>query len=283
MQAALELIESPEGILYDLSSERYHAAPGVSNSMIKHLARSPAHLKTYLEQPPEQTPAMLFGQIVHQLLLEPDRPWKWAVRPPGLDGRSKEGKEWKARVGEKPVLDHEDWLNVEGVVASVRTHPMARLALGAGRSEVSVFKKFHLGGSALRKARIDFVNNGNALVDIKTTEDARPDAFARMIYNMRYHVQAAYYLDIWNDCLPLGEAPKESFVFIAVEKTAPYAVGVYDLAREAINAGRREYIRLLQLYIECEEQGEWPAYNPDVQEINLPTWALKKGEFAFAA
>ena len=45
------------------------------------------------------------------------------------------------------------------------------------------------------------------------------------------------------------------------------AVGVYDLAREAINAGRKEYIRLLELYMECEAQGEWPAYNPDVREI----------------
>jgi exodeoxyribonuclease VIII len=283
MEAVAEPIESEAGIVYNLPAEHYHAAPGVSNSMLKHLARSPAHLKTYLEQPPEQTPAMLFGQIVHQLLLEPDKPWNWAVRPPGLDGRSKEGKEWRARVGDKPVLDHHDWLHVEGVVASVRSHPTARLALGSGKSEVSVFKQFHLGRTVLRKARIDFVNAGNALIDIKTTEDARPEAFARMIVNLRYHVQAAYYLDIWNDSLPIGQTPKESFVFIAVEKTPPYAVSVYDLAREAINAGRREYIRLLQLYMECEEQGEWPAYNPDVQEINLPTWALRKAELAIAA
>src|SRR5215471_13375672 len=151
MRSTLEQAERAEGIFYGLPAERYHAAPGVSNSMLKHLARSPAHLRTYLEQPPEQTPAMLFGQIVHQLLLEPDKPWNWAVRPPGLDGRSKEGKEWKARVGDKPVLDHQDWLHVEGVVASVRTHPTARLALGSGKSEVSVFKQFHLGRSVMRR------------------------------------------------------------------------------------------------------------------------------------
>jgi hypothetical protein len=272
-----------EGVIFDLPSERYHAAPGVSNSMLKHLARSPAHLKTYLEQPPVQTPAMLFGQIVHQLLLEPEKPWFWAVRPPGLDGRSKEGKDWKARVGDKPVLDHAEWLKAEGVVASVRSHPTARLALGSGKPEVSVFRRFTLGRSVLRKARIDFVNNGNALVDIKTTDDARPDAFSRTLFNMRYHVQAAYYLDIWNDSLAAGERPKESFVFIAVEKEPPFAVAVYDLSREAINAGRAEYIRQLQLYMECEAQDEWPAYNPDVQEIGLPGWAQKKGQFSFAA
>lgn len=272
-----------EGIFYDMPAEQYHAASGVSNSMLKRLARSPAHLRSYLDEPEEQTPPMLFGQVVHQLLLEPTRPWTWAIRPPGLDGRSKEGKEWKARVGDKPVLDHADWLDVEGVIASVRTHPMAKLALASGNSEVSLFKTFTLGRTVLRRARIDFVNQGNTLVDIKTTEDARPEAFARTIFNMRYHVQAAYYLDIWNDCRPVGESPKESFVFIAVEKKAPYAVAVYDLAREAINAGRAEYIRLLQLYMECEATGEWPAYSPDVREINLPGYAFRKGESAFAA
>ena len=282
--AAAPLLLEPSGSrIYDLPASQYHAAPGVSNSMLKHLARSPAHLQTYLEQPPEQTPAILFGRIVHQLLLEPEKPWSWAVRPPGLDGRSKEGKEWKARVGNKPILDHEEWLNVEGVVASVRTHPTARLALGNGRSEVSVFMPFTLGRSVLRRARIDFVNEGNALVDIKTTEDARPESFSRTLFNMRYHVQAAYYLDIWNDSLPKGETPKESFVFIAVEKTPPFAVAVYDLARDAINAGRKEYIRLLQLYMDCEEQRHWPAYDPDIQELNLPAWATRKGDLAVAA
>jgi hypothetical protein len=282
-QPALEIVENWDGIVYDLPAEKYHAAPGVSNSMLKHLARSPAHLQTYLEQPKEQTSAMLFGQIVHQLLLEPNRSWNWAVRPPGLDGRSKEGKEWKAKVGNKPVLDHADWLHVEGVVSSVRTHPTARLAFGSGKPEVSLFKRFTLGRSVLRKGRIDFVNDGDALVDIKTTDDARPEAFARTIFNMRYHVQAAYYLDLWNDCLPLGETPKQSFVFIAVEKTSPYAVKIYDLSRAAINEGRKEYIRLLQLYMDCQVQGEWPAYSPDIQEISLPTYAFRKGELSFAA
>lgn len=277
------LIESSEGIFYNMPAPQYHGAPGVSNSMLKHLARSPAHLKTYLKQPSEQTPAMLFGSVVHQLLLEPDKAPFWAVHPMGLDGRSKEGKEWKARVGDQPILDQAEWQNIQGAVANVQSHPTARLALAAGRSEVSVFRRFNLGRSVLRRARIDFVNNGNALVDLKTTDDARPDAFARTIFNMRYHVQAAYYLDIWNDSLPAGETPKDTFVFIAVEKNAPYAVSVFDLSRAAINEGRKEYIRLLQLYMECREQDHWPAYNPDIQEISLPGWALKRGGFSFAA
>src|SRR5690242_16583764 len=92
--------EGAEGVFHGLDSGVYHAANGVSNSMLKRLGRSPAHLKAYLEQREAQTPAMLFGQVVHQLLLEPDKPWFWAVRPPGLDGRSKEGKEWKAQIGD---------------------------------------------------------------------------------------------------------------------------------------------------------------------------------------
>ena len=88
----IELTPESEAVLYDLPAERYHRAPGVSNSMLKHLARSPAHLQEYLQHPTEQTRDMLMGSVVHQLLLEPDKPWDWAVRPPGLDGRSKEAR-----------------------------------------------------------------------------------------------------------------------------------------------------------------------------------------------
>lgn len=274
-------MQTTEGIFHDIDSAIYHKSPGVSNSMLKHLKRSPAHLQTAIAQPDEQTDAMLFGSIVHQIILEPAKPAFWVVRPEGLDGRTAAGKAWAAQAGNKPVLSNEDWLRVTGVTNAVLTHPTASRALASGKSEVSVYKNFSLGGTVMRRARIDFVNDGNALVDIKTTVDARPEEFAKQAYNLSYHMQAAYYLDIYNDALPEGETRKDSFVFIAVEKEAPFAISVLDLDQDDINEGRREYIKLLQLYIECERQGSWPAYCPDVQTLKLPTWARKKGAQLF--
>ena len=62
---------NPEGVYYDMPASRYHAAQGVSNSMLKHLARSPGHLQAYLEQPEEQTPAMLFAKVSRILFITP--------------------------------------------------------------------------------------------------------------------------------------------------------------------------------------------------------------------
>jgi hypothetical protein len=264
------------GINFNIPASDYHQAPGVSNSMLKQLSRSPAHLVEYLAHPPEQTPAMLMGSILHQMVLEPELPEFWRVKPSGMDGRSKAGREWMESGGSAPVVSWDDYQRIRGMVSSVSSHNTAQLALGMGNAEVSVFTRFDLGGVVDRKCRIDFVNDAGSLIDIKTTEDARPEAFARTAWNLKYHMQAAYYLDCWNAARPEGDAEKTNFVFVAVEKDPPYAVAVYDLSPDAISQGRSEYIKLLQLYMECRDTNTWPAYPPEVQTLDLPRWAKQR-------
>ena len=93
------------------------------------------------------------------------------------------------------------------------------------------------GVSLLCKARLDWVPDGPAMVDIKTTLDARKDAFSKALHQRRYFVQAAYYLDLWNALMP--DHQKTNFVFVTVEKFAPYAVSILDVAPKALAAGRR--------------------------------------------
>lgn len=144
--------------------------------------------------------------------------------------------------------------------------------------------------------------------DLKTTEDASPEGFAKSIANWRYDVQNAYYIDgtrlaleqgkcnppqegkaelsvYWTDpvtgvlcrCRPdFWRGYPKHFAFIAVEKKPPYAVGVYVLDSEGVEIGRAQYQHDLRVYAECVRTGEWPGYGDKIQTISIPGWHANK-------
>jgi hypothetical protein len=103
------------------------------------------------------------------------------------------------------------------------------------------------------------------VVDLKTTTDAGP-GFARSVATFRYHVQASHYL--------AGLHGAERFVFLTVEKTAPYAVAVYELDAAALAAGDELRQRDMRVIADCQATKEWPGYGDTCQPLSLPSWAL---------
>ena len=105
------------------------------------------------------------------------------------------------------------------MAAAVRSHQAAAELLRDGQAEQSFW--WDDADTGLRcKCRPDWLN-GATVIDLKTTTDASPAGFAKSCATFRYHVQASHYL---------AGLPAERFIFIAVEKVYPYAVGVYQLA-----------------------------------------------------
>ncbi|MCX6887464.1 MAG: PD-(D/E)XK nuclease-like domain-containing protein [Verrucomicrobia bacterium] len=267
-----------EGVFAGLNDRTYHAAPGFSHSSSKRM-KTPAHYQAFLKEKRDPSPAMVIGTITHALILEPLKDIPFIVAPEGLDGRTAAGKAWKAEQVAKgrEVISAEDYASAQSAAESVLSHPTCKQMFEAeGTSELSVFKRFELGGSVMRKARIDWTPRAgsNALVDIKTTRDASPDAFGKELFEYGYHTGAAWYLDIWNDANPNDK--RDCFVFVAVEKDAPFAVAVYNISPEAIQLGRRKNIERIQTYIECSQSGVWPSYPTDITAIDLPAWAYGK-------
>ena len=262
-----------EGTFYDLPGETYHGAPGLSSHRIRLLMRSPAHLAASYLEPQKLKAHFVVGTAMHQLVFQPELAPCWVVRPEGMKFTTKEGKAWRDAQA-MPVMDPEDWWDVQAAAAVVRAHPIASKAI-AGRPEVSVFKRFDVGGGeTMLKARMDLVGVGNWIADLKTTTDARPDAFMRDLNEYGYHIQAAFYLDVWNAANP--DNRKDSFCFIAVEKSAPYGIAVYNLHLEAIESGRGEYMKALPIYGDCLSTNTWPCYRPVVYEIKLPKYHQKE-------
>lgn len=259
-----------------LSYEQYRAADGVSKSDLDWIAppRTPAHFKAREDGliTEEETPAMRFGALLHRCVLEPDTAADaFTVKPDDVDYRTKAGREWRD-TQEKPIIAGEEADAINGIIASIRRHPRARLLIHTGESERCLFAEDSEG--TLRKARADKLVSGDVLPDLKTCSSADMGELERSIWKYRYHVQAAYYLDLARLC----GIDKTHFAFVCAEKAYPYAVAVYALESDAIEIGRRQYQRDLAVYRQCVEKDRWPSFPEAITPIGLPAWAYKMME-----
>ena len=256
-------------IIYDLPAVEYHARPEISKSGLDKIAQFPALFKAHQNRPPESDDALTIGSATHTLTLEPEKfTEEFAVMPQGLDRRTKEGKALFAELESsgKTILTNSQYELVSGIALSVRSHSIALEYLTGGTAEVSLTAEIN--GVDVR-GRCDYLHNNGCIADLKTTKSASPRGFAKSVAEYRYHVQAALYTD-------LAEANGlfvPDFTFVAVEKTYPYAVAVYQLDREALERGRDLYMRDLAIYKHCMETDDWPAYPEEVQVLSLPAWA----------
>lgn len=182
--------------------------------------------------------------------------------------------EWTENNPGRIVLTPETWDQLHAMANAVHSHPAAGSLLTGcpGEAEKSVYWNDATTG-VLCRCRPDWWRDDNVIVDLKTTEDASPEGFAKSMANYRYDVQAAYYLDGVQQAT--GKRPK-AFVFIAVEKKPPYGVGVYVLDSDSLELGRAQYQHDLRIYAECVRTGEWPGYGDKIQTISLPAWHANK-------
>lgn len=262
-----------------ITRENYwNGHPGVSQSTLKDLDRSPMHFHArHIARtvPPTDTPALVFGRDLHQAYLEPHL-WRMDYVVKSWDERKKEGKAKRAEVDASGtrILTSEEAATrsqIDAMVKALHEHPLVS-KIFAARTHVEHPIAWECPTTGvLCKAKPDLAANlggCRALVDLKSTEDASPEGFSRSIAKYAYHRQADHYLEGWS----IAVEPVSSFTFIVIEKSAPYAIGVYELDAEAREKGASERRRLLDLYAACVASGKWPGYEP--QTIGLPKWAL---------
>lgn len=252
------------------SNADYHADPAISASHLHAVAASPYHYWSRFlapDRPPSvQTAAMKLGSLTHCAVLEPDElSSRYGIC---LPRNTKAGKEMEGEMAASGIeaVTSTDMEQALAMAASVRSHQAAAELLRTGKAEQS-FWWDDLATGLRCKCRPDWYN-GTTLVDLKTTTDASPRGFAKAVANWRYHVQQAHYM---------AGTFAERFVFIAVEKTYPYAVGVYELDTTAMDAAEATRRNNLQTIADCRAINEWPGYSNTVQPLSLPEWALATG------
>lgn len=262
------------GLIKDLDINLYHQSTGLCSSNLKKILRSPLHYMSSLTNPENPTPEMLFGTAAHCALLEPDRFEQTYIEVPKIDRRTKDGKAEYQRIIEsgKTPLSTDDFARIQDMQKSIFSNKILKTLFGEGVSEISAYGELPNYPGILLKCRPDHYNSKlQVIVDLKTACDGSPNAFAKAAANYQYHLQAAYYMDLFQK---VAEAPVQAFIFCVVEKEAPYAVSLYQLDIAAIERGRELYRSALNSYAECVKTQVWPGYSQRIETIELPKWAF---------
>ena len=259
-----------------ISNAEYHARPEISKSQLDMIRDAPYKFKNaHLYR--KEGAQFVMGSAFHTMVLEPELFNSEYVVAPSLELRTKAGKEamaeFTASAGSRAILKADEYETLQKMTEAVNNNIYCKALLSGAIVEGSVIS--NLEGVPVR-ARFDAYNQKiNCLIDLKSTVDSSPAAFAKSAANYRYHVQDAFYGDI----LANEGYAVDKFVFIVVSKTT-HEVGIYDLDNTAREFGRDSYIKDLETYKWCKENNTWPLYEDfesgevkPVRTITLPNYA----------
>ena len=127
-------------------NEVYHAHSAISHSKLELFRRRPiSYYRRFIAKTvarPEPTEAFRLGSAAHCAVLEPATFWdRYALRPEGIDRRTKDGKiafaEFEAANVGKTVITQDEAGSVQEMTAAVKHHPLASQLLAAGLPELS--------------------------------------------------------------------------------------------------------------------------------------------------
>jgi hypothetical protein len=282
---ALFCVDNPN-MIHSFPDEDYRNLIGINQSSLKdfRINQRRYHHTHVMGNKKPKTKAMDIGSLFHAAVLEPHTIHEKYIsdlmimeqilenRPDLANVRAcKEYKAW-AELQEAngvTVLSHEVFTSVDSMVQAVYAHPLAKNMLKNGTPEAVMCGVDPVTGLLL-KGKADFLISDGYIIDMKSTEDASAKEFERSVYNLDYYVQAAFYLHLARICY--GNHFK-SFLYCAVEKSAPYEIAIYNLDDGALDAGERVMRRDLRMLRDSIEKNKWLGYGDGIQSITLPSYA----------
>lgn len=275
-----------------IPEDEYFDLPHLSNSDLKLIKRSPAHYWSYKfeQQRPDPTPAQIAGKILHAAILEPEKfdeqfvivPPDAPKRPTAAQRKAKKPSPetihavewwdaWESQYGHATIIDPDKGKEYMAIAKTIREHPELAPFMENGKAELTFIARDPETDLPVR-CRADWltkVGDTFAVIDFKSCEDARPFHFQRSAYNFGYFQQAAYYLDV----IDWAYKRPDLFLFVAFEKSPPYAVKIYEASPNAIGRGKDAYRKAMNLAKHCFEMAEFPAYDTSIEPIDYPHWA----------
>ena len=270
------------------SIEDYHANAALSHSKLETFRRRPAlFYKKYIAKslpPVEASSAFRIGSAAHTAILEPKHFMsRYAIKPEGIDRRTKDGKiafaAFEADNVGKIVIAGDEHDQVCSMFDAVNVHKLAAQLLSAGTAEVT----WRTQGKMALQCRTDWFNPAGCdlsdgrpyVADLKTVESLDDEAFSnfeKAVFRYGYHRQAGFYLPLITE---ITGAPVFDFFFIAVEKVEPFGVAVYRLSDDAVARGQDESMEDLHGIRSCMARGIWPNIEEKLHELGLPKWYSK--------
>jgi hypothetical protein len=261
-------------ICYNQLDQEYRKAEGQSQSHLKSILKSPAHYESAKKNSLIPTPAMEMGTALHCRVLDGEAAFQasYIKRPDGINLSTKEGKEWKKTVGRKKILTtggkDDPWNAVAGMTESLRKLDWFK---GTDKdyikhNEVSIYWDWE---DVKCKARLDRVLVDEGIVlDLKTTDSVEPSMFQKKVVALGYDFQASYYAK----AAEVAFGKPFRFIFVAVERRAPYCAAIYEASPAMMAEGLSKNIAALRIYKTCSTLDFWLAPEPELQVLDYPRW-----------
>jgi exodeoxyribonuclease VIII len=227
----------------ELVSRLLNGEEPLSYSSISNFAESPKHFIEYKLKEKKSTDAMIYGSVVHCLVLEEQNFEKRYAVAPTCDRRTTIGKNiYSAFIDEaqgREVISQEVYSQALETKRAIRSNfPANNLLKQDGQNEIAAtweYLNFKFRGF------IDKYKAGKFILDLKTCADASPRKFQRDIIAFDYHLQAAMYLTAIGEDVP--------YYLIAADKSG--GVSVHLLDERLINLGRERYAFLMENLNRC--------------------------------
>jgi Phage tail sheath protein FI len=283
----------PPGCYPGMPEEHYRAAHAVANSDLKYIQRSPAHFYAARldpdREPEVDTAVKVLGRALHCAILEPhtfDQRFYCVDPDAPRDARHHRNAkapsaetlasirwwdDFTARNDGKQLVDRSASDKLRKVGARVRQHPELQAYLRTGTAEDSIFA-VHPEFNLPVKIRTDWrtqIDGLRVVIDVKSCEDARPEAFARDAWKYGYFQGAAWYCDV-HEWAGLGHV--DLYLLLALEKAGP-GIKIYEVQEDVLEIGREQHRKAMALYAHCKAVGEWPSYSTDIEPLVPPSWA----------
>lgn len=244
-----------------ISNKEYHASEGVSRSMLMEFKRSPYHYwYKYLsgKAPKEEpTPAMNLGNAVHTLVLEEekfDSEFHVIHQQTRPRRNTPPYEKMLADAQGKIILTNDEYLQAAIMAKSVKENPYSAQLFHECQVEKSIYFTHKTTGIQL-KSRPDAMS-GSIAIDLKTTADASKHAFRYSADKFGYFLQAVM---VKEALASIGQHMDE-FVFVPVEKSAPYCVAFYMVSQDTLFEESVDFDVLMVNLERCMESNVWPGY-----------------------
>ena len=286
-----------------MTEKEYRQHPAISRSQLFKLRESPEKFKWAMEHPEPATPALVFGQLLHAMVLQPETVDEQFAVAPICDRRTTVGKklwaEFEEQAESKTVVTADMIEQAVAMRDKLLSDELFRNLL-TGEKEKPFFWTDDLTGEQC-KCRADIIyqtiltdpQTGERypaveVVDLKTTDNAKTNAFSHSIDKYGYDFQAGMYLEGIKKNMPgtgvvdgIEKPVVFSFVFVAIEKKPPYSINVMYAENDVLTRGFDLFREYIGTYHYCKTTNNWYGYMGKLGVINtlsLPAYLAKTVE-----
>lgn len=295
-----ELIKMQPGIYPGLDFEVYKKIDAFNQSGLLDIFDCPARY-WYNKNNQKDTDAMRFGRMLHTAVLEQHLfDERYIVMPdftigivnpkdglpykaPKLSGEYQAKKKlFEAQNTDKEVVSIEQYSDMIQLQKSLILKPETNWIFEQKLQQRELTLVWEDASTGLMcKARIDIAlfrtssySQAYYLADVKKTISSNEFKFISSVEKFGYHIQAAHYMA---GAEALGMLEDEAdFIHVTFEQEAPHLIGCFKIGKSALEAGRQELRKGMEIYKRCKEANEWPGYPDGIKDIDFGKEALQR-------